>query len=195
MSGEDPPETAVENLNHSQECLPVTPAGEAPGVPVDAVMAELQARVRGRLREELTRHGASASLADAALFAEVERLLRAAVDRAGPRALLMPELLGDPATWRLDTAMRYSSHRGPGAAAALVFIKQRVLMPVLRWLFEYSRDNFARQQRVNHVLFACVQELAIENAELRRQLHRLASSGGATSLTPAPEPGERVEDR
>ena len=43
-------------------------------------------------------------------------------------------------------------------------------MPALRWLFEYSHDNFVRQQRVNHVLFACVQELAIQNAELRRSL-------------------------
>jgi hypothetical protein len=149
--------------------------GEAPAVPVDALMAELQERVRVRLREELTRHGASPAIADPALFAEVERLLRAAVDRSSPRGLLMPELLGDPSTWRLDTAMRYGSHRGAGAAAALIFIKQRVLMPVLRWLFEYSRDNFVRQQRVNQVLFACVQELAIENAELRRELLRLAA--------------------
>ena len=151
--------------------------GETPAVPVDSVMAELHERVRVRLREELTRHGASPSLSDAALFADVERLLRAAVDRASPRGLLMPELLGDPSTWRLDTAMRYGSHRGPGAAAALVFIKQRVLMPVLRWLFEYSRDNFVRQQRVNQVLFACVQELAIENAELRRELRRVTARG------------------
>jgi len=147
--------------------------GETPAVPVDTVMAELQERVRVRLRDELTRHGGSPSMADPALFADVERLLRAAVDRSSPRALLMPELLGDPATWRLDTAMHYSSHRGPGAAATLMFIKQRVLMPVMRWLFEYSRDNFVRQQRVNQVLFACVQELAIENAELRRELLRL----------------------
>jgi hypothetical protein len=43
-------------------------------------------------------------------------------------------------------------------------------MPVLRWLFEYSRDNFERQRRVNQVLFACVQELALETARLRREL-------------------------
>src|SRR2546425_8903018 len=110
--------------------------GETPAVPVDTVMAELQERVRVRLRDELTRHGGSPSMADPALFADVERLLRAAVDRSSPRALLMPELLGDPATWRLDTAMRYSSHRGPGAAAVLIFIKQPVLMAGLRGLFD-----------------------------------------------------------
>jgi hypothetical protein len=46
-------------------------------------------------------------------------------------------------------------------------------MPLFRWLFEYSRDNFERQRKVNDVLFACVQELAIENARLRRDLDRL----------------------
>ena len=46
----------------------------------------------------------------------------------------------------------------------------RALRPVMRWLFEYSRDNFERQRRVNDVLFACVQELAIETARLRQEL-------------------------
>ena len=50
-------------------------------------------------------------------------------------------------------------------------------MPVFRWLFEYSRDNFERQRRVNHVLFACVQELALETALLRRQLAARDAAG------------------
>ena len=82
------------------------------------------------------------------------------------------ELLGDPDTWRLDTAMRYQSHRASGPASIIIFLKRRLLMPVLRWLFEYSRDNFERQQRVNEVLFACVQELAVETARLRQELQR-----------------------
>jgi hypothetical protein len=45
-------------------------------------------------------------------------------------------------------------------------------MPVFRWLFEYSHDNFERQRRVNQVLFACVQELAVETARLRQELQR-----------------------
>ena len=55
-------------------------------------------------------------------------------------------------------------------AAVFIFVKRRLLMPMLRWMFEYSRDNFERQRRVNDVLFACVQELAIENARLRRDV-------------------------
>ena len=142
-------------------------------VAADAVTADLRARVRERIREELLRHGASAAFDDAALFAEVEALMRGAVDGASPRALLMPELLGDPDTWRLDTAMRYRSHRGR-VGAAIVFVKRRLLMPVVRWLFEYSRDNFERQRRMNEVLCACVQELAIETARLRREVRRLS---------------------
>jgi hypothetical protein len=43
---------------------------------VDAVMAELHDRVHRQLRERLLLHGASSALADPAVFAEVEQLLR-----------------------------------------------------------------------------------------------------------------------
>lgn len=136
-------------------------------------MAELQDRVREQVRADLLRHGASDALVDPQIFADVDRLLRDATSRSRPTALLLPELLGDPDTWRVDTAMRYYSHRSSGAGSLIVFVKRRLLMPVLRWLFEYSRDNFERQRRVNHVLFACVQELAVENARLRQEVRRL----------------------
>jgi hypothetical protein len=147
-------------------------ATQPPTLPVDTVMADLQGRVRARLREELLQHGASRALEDPEVFAEVERVLRQAAGRTGVRALLLPEFLGDPSTWRIETALTFPSHRGRTAAAVLRGVKQRILMPALRWLFEYSHDNFVRQQRVNHVLFACVQELAIQNAELQRELRR-----------------------
>lgn len=133
-------------------------------------MAELHERVRGRLRERLLKHGASREFDDPQLFSEVEHLLQSAVSAGDAEALLLPELLGDRETWRLQTAMRYHSHRASGVGSFIIFIKRRLLMPMLRWLFEYSRDNFERQRRVNDVLFACVQELAIENARLRRDM-------------------------
>lgn len=138
-------------------------------------MAELQERVRERVRADLVRHGASSALEDRAMFAEIDTLLRGAVDRSQPSALILPELLGDPSTWRLDTAIRYQSHRG-AAAGPIVFVKRRLLMPVLRWFYEFSRDNFERQRRVNQVLFACVQELAIETARLRREVRQLSDA-------------------
>ena len=140
-------------------------------------MAELHERVRERLRERLLSHGASRDFEDPALFADVERILQSAVSTGDAQVMLLPELLGDRETWRLQTAMRYQSHRTSGAGSIIIFIKRRVLMPILRWLFEYSRDNFERQRRVNEVLFACVQELAIENARLRRDMRALSDAG------------------
>jgi hypothetical protein len=142
------------------------------GVSSDTVMSELQGRVRARLRQQLLDQGASPALHDPAVFAEVERILQAATAAGDTSALILPELLGDPDTWRLQTAMRYQSHRGRIGTAARTFVKRRLMMPVFRWLFEYSRDNFERQRRVNQVLFACVQELAIETALLRKQLQQ-----------------------
>jgi hypothetical protein len=148
----------------------------ATDVSVDAVMADLHERVRGRLRERLLSHGASRAFEDPALFEEVERLLEAATATGDARTLLLPELLGDRETWRLQTAMRYESHRTSGVATMFIFVKRRLLMPMLRWMFEYSRDNFERQRRVNDVLFAVVQELAIENARLRRDVKALSEA-------------------
>jgi hypothetical protein len=120
-------------------------ASPEPAVPVDSVMAELQARVRARLREELLQHGASRAFEDPQLFAEVERMLREAAGRTSTRALILPEVLGDPGTWRLEPALGFPSHRSALAATVIRGIKRRVLMPALRWLFEYSHDNFVRQ--------------------------------------------------
>lgn len=149
-------------------------AGETGRVDVGAVMAELRRRVRERLRSQLIESGGSHAFDDAALFAEVEAILQAAVRTPDTARLLLPELLGEPDTWRLTTSLRYRSHRGRTAARLLIFLKQRVLMPLMRWLFEYSRDNFERQRRMNEVLCGCIQELAIETARLRREVRRLS---------------------
>ena len=135
-------------------------------------MRDLNGRVRERLRADLLRHGASPAFNDPSLFAEVERLLHTGVDLGASTALLLPELLGDTKTWRLETALHLDSHRGTAAAGVIVFFKRRIILPLVRWLFEYNRDNFERQRHVNAVLFACVQELALESARLRQELAR-----------------------
>ena len=135
-------------------------------------MAELHRRVRERLRTELVEDGGSPAFDDATLFAEVESVLRVAASTPETARLLLPELIGQPDMWRLTTSVRYQSHRGRASAGIFMFVKRRILMPVLRWFYEYSRDNFERQRRVNHVLFACVQELALETALLRREIDR-----------------------
>ena len=168
-------------------------AGEAASVEVDAIMAELHSRVRERLRGQLVETGSNDAFHDPAIFAAVEAVLSAAASTPESARLILPELLGEPDTWRLSTKMKYGSHRGAGAAALIMFVKRRVLMPLLRWMYEYSRDNFERQRRTNHVLFACVQELALEAALLRRELHRLSASPprspAAPSMSQAP-PGD-----
>jgi hypothetical protein len=156
-------------------------------VSVDRVTADLRDRVRARLRERLLAHGASRSFEDPELFAAVEQLLQASIAEGDAGALLLPELLGDADTWRLQTAMQYQSHRGTGPGSLILFVKRRILMPVLRWMFEYSRDNFERQRRVNQVLFACIQELAIENAALRQQMRALAPPSARTARSEAVE--------
>jgi len=161
-------------------------------VPVDAVMTELHARVRERLRTQILASGGSRAFDDPALFADVEALLHAAASASDTTKLILPELLGDPDTWRLTTSMRYQSHRTRGPAALFIFFKRRVLMPVFRWLYEYSRDNFERQRRTNQVLFACVQELALEAAQLRREVRRLSPSAHGAA---APEPRAEFRDR
>jgi len=155
----------------------------------EQVMAELQGRVRERVRAELVRHGASAALEDPVLFADIDALLRAAIERSQPAALLLPELLGDPSTWRLDTAIKYQSHRG-AAGAPIIFVKQRLLMPLLRWFYEFNRDNFERQRRINQVLFACVQEMAIELVQQRRELRKLSGQPRASTTPGRPEPAQ-----
>jgi hypothetical protein len=156
-------------------------------VSVDAVTADLRERVRARLRERLLMHGGSRAFDDPQLFADVERLLQTGIALGDGGAVLLPDLLGDPETWRLQTTLHYQSHRPAGAAGIVLFVKRRLVMPLMRWLFEYSRDNFERQRRVNQILFACIQELAIENAALRQQVR-------SESPAAAPRPGP-IEDR
>ena len=52
-----------------------------------------------------------------------------------------------------------------------------------RWLYDYSRENFARQERLNFVLMACVQELVVENVRLAARVEALEPSrpGGTAS--------------
>ncbi len=159
--------------------------GEA-AVDVDTVMAELHGRVRERLRRQLA--DGTPAFEDRAIFAEVEAILRAASTTPDTARLILSELLGEPDTWRLTTSLRYQSHRGRATASLFMFVKRRLLVPLMRWLYEYSRDNFERQRRVNHVLFACLQELALETALLRRDLNRLTGAPPAARTDPPRSP-------
>jgi hypothetical protein len=139
-----------------------------PGGLAERLMRDIEAGARDDRRARLVSAGAAA-YGDADLFADVDALLRRAV-RRDDRTALLPALL-DADEWRLQPALRISSHR-PVVGPAIVFVKRRLMMPLMRWLFDYSRENFRRQQRVNRILAACIEELAIENVRLRQELTR-----------------------
>jgi hypothetical protein len=145
---------------------------------VDDVMREIEDEVRRARRKRLLAQGAAAEYADPAIYATVDGILRRAVEMRDHDALLLPELAGGEDGSRLTTHLRFSSHR-PVLGPMLVFAKRRLLLPATRWLYEFSLHNFRRQDRLNRVLFACIEELAIENAKLRQEIaglhnHRIA---------------------
>jgi hypothetical protein len=85
---------------------------------------------------------------------------------------------------------------GDGAALQLapaddrrlvLFLKRRVLLPLTRWLFEYSRDNFERQARVNATLMASIETLVVEVVQLRRELQARDAASAASAATVAPD--------
>ncbi len=139
-------------------------------VDVDRLMDGIETNAAGDRRARLLAKGAAAEYADPELFAAVERTLRRALDR-DEQAVPVLELLDDDDEWRLHRGLRFSSHR-PLVGPVMVFVNRRLLLPLTRWLFEYSRENVRRQQRVNRVLAACIEELAMENARLRQELKR-----------------------
>jgi hypothetical protein len=138
------------------------------------VMARIEDDVKRALRRHLVDRGGAPLYEDRELFDRVWSVLDRAVGDRKLDVLLLPELLDDSTAWRLEPELRLSSHR-PVLGPVILFVKRRLLLPLSRWLFEYARQNFRRQQQVNRLLFACIEELAIENARLRGDLD--AASG------------------
>jgi hypothetical protein len=136
-------------------------------VSVERLMREIEGEVRRARRARFLAPGGSPAYEDAELFAIVEQTLRRALEERDPTLLILPELLGEEKEWRLETQLRFSSHR-PALGSAILWVKRRVVLPLTRWLYEYSLENFKRQQHINTIVFACLEELAIENARLRR---------------------------
>jgi hypothetical protein len=140
-----------------------------PKLRVDAVMSDIERDVRTRLRRHLIKRGGAAEYEDEAIFEAVHTVLTRAVDERNLDAMLLPELLDSDVEWRLRTHLELSTHR-PAVGRFILFAKRRLLLPLTRWLFEYSQENFRRQDQLNRVLFACIEELALENARLRTSI-------------------------
>ena len=138
-------------------------------VRVDAVMGEIERDVRERLRRHLVKRGGAADYQDEEIFDAVHALLSRAVDGRNLDATLLPELVDGDVDWRLRTHLSLTTHR-PALGRFILFAKKRLILPMTRWLFEYSQGNYRRQDHLNRVLFACIEELALENARLRREI-------------------------
>jgi hypothetical protein len=145
-------------------------------VRVDEVMGEIERDVRARLRRHLLKKGGAADYEDQEIFDAVHALLSRAVDGRELDAALLPELADGDVDWRLQTHLNLTTHRPGATGRFILFAKQKLLLPLTRWLFEYSQENFRRQDRLNRILFACIEELALENARLRRRIES-ASAG------------------
>ena len=147
-------------------------SGPAPAISVERLMREIEDEIRRARRAKLLVHGGPEEYDDPDVFTGVEQVLRRALEDRNHEVLLLPHLLSDEKEWQLETELRFSSHR-PVLGPFVLFVKRRILVPLMRWLYAYTLENFQRQQRVNQLLFACIEELAIENARLTKTIGRL----------------------
>jgi hypothetical protein len=144
-------------------------------------MGEVRAHVRARLRAELERVDPSSPLLTRDLFDDAEAVYRRAL--AARRHLMMPTLLLDETEWELATNLRFTSHR-PMAGRFVLFAKRRLVLPLTRWLYEFSRDNFERQTRVNDTLMATIETLVVEVLTLRREVEDLRAGQPSSDRAP-----------
>jgi hypothetical protein len=151
--------------------------GEPAVVATEAVMEEVRARVRAELYARIVRTGAADDFDSPAVFDEVDRLLTRALAHDDPRALLVAARLDQP--WAPALSLDFTGHRSGVAARAIHYAKSRVVLPVVRWLYEYSAENFRRQQQVNVALMACLQTLAADHARLKARVDALERRPGA----------------
>ena len=140
-------------------------------------MTEVRDQVRADLHARLVAQGGGDDFDSRATFDEVDRLIAAAVAHDDPRGLLIPARLPDP--WRPALSLDVPGHRGGAAGKAIHFAKSKLVLPVVRWLYEYSAENFRRQQQVNVALMACLQAIAADHARLKAKVAELERRPGA----------------
>ena len=138
-------------------------------VAVDDLMRDIEADVRQMRRRRVLARGGADDYRDEAVYAGVDQVLRRSIDARDHDALLLPDFLSGEADWDLSLHLKYASHR-PAVGGLLIAVKRKVLLPLMRWLYEFSLENFRKQRRINTIMFACLEELAIENARLRQAL-------------------------
>ena len=150
---------------------------DGPAVSTEAVMDEVRDRIRADLHARLVLQGAGDDFADRAVFDEVDRLFAQAMSVEDARALLLPARLEGP--WKPVLSLDFPGHRSKLIAAPIRFVKTRFVLPAVRWLYEYSHENFRRQHQLNLALMSIVQTLAADHARLKARLAELERRPGA----------------
>lgn len=145
-------------------------------------MDEVRAQVRDELHSRLSALAADSHLADRAVFDEVVSLFRQGLAYEQP-ALLLPSLMSEE--WRPRLSLDLKSHRAVSSAGPILFVKRKILLPAMRWLFEYTQENFRRQDRLNHALLASLQALAADHARLKARVAALEAERARAAADPA----------
>src|SRR5713101_1251191 len=99
-----------------------------PAISVEEVMREIEDDLRRERRARLLARGAPSEYRDAEVFEAAEGALRRGVEGRNHDAILLPELLADQEAWRLQTHLRFTSHR-PVLGRVIIVFKRRVLLP------------------------------------------------------------------
>ena len=135
-------------------------------------MREIEDRVRDDLRRRLLARGGAPEYQDPEVFRSVDRLLRRAADRPerarAAAGVSRPRIrLADRDARAVCQPSAASPARWCSSSSVASFCRSRA------GCYEYTVDNFQRQERVNRMLVACIEELAIENARLHRELEQI----------------------
>ena len=105
--------------------------------------------------------------------------LEAALETTSAYRPLLSELV-DERDWKIRPAIRFRSHR-PVVGNLLIFLKRRIVLPVVYWLYEYCAENFRAQRRINAGLMTLTETLAQENARLRLDFEEIRARVDAGS--------------
>jgi hypothetical protein len=139
--------------------------------------SDLMQRVRNRV---IDRHGEAILSDRKAAIVEMLQLAPSYLKSDAPR---LPGLLVPGREWDLQLELKLGTHR-PLIGRILVGVK-RLMMPPLRWLFEYSQVNFSRQKRLNRAVLESLEILLVETAWMRVGLRRLEEQRNSASHGPA----------
>lgn len=137
---------------------------EQPTLLVEDVMREIRRRVGERLGKGMA--------SDEETLVAIEEVFQNALDARDGEKIHCLNYLGPEEEWTLNKPVVISSHRG-AVGKLLVLLKERLLVPMHRWLYEYSRQNFVRQHRLNLVTLSCVESLIAQNTGLWKRIRAL----------------------